>query len=200
MLNNMNKIYFLISIVLLAVVTAPVTADECNSDTEGCVEIGSWSASLAIGVGVRTNPVDNNDDIPLYVLPSISYNGKRFFIQNLDVGFVLHEDSSSQFNLLITPSYDQVFFNRWDARNFVLNENSPTFTNSFNGPKLESQERYVDTDQLHKRRMTGLAGFEYNHMFSGMDLQLHALQEFTGFHQGKELRLSLAKRIYSKKN
>ena len=107
-------------------------ADDCESSAEGCVEIGKWQVAVAVGVGVRTNPVIDNDDIPLYVIPQISYNGERVFLQNLDLGYILFEDDTRQFNLLLTPSYDQVFFRRWDVNNFVLSENllsdpGPTF-------------------------------------------------------------------------
>src|SRR4051812_20805632 len=71
-------------------------------------EKSNWQLSLALGAGVRTNPVMNNDNMPLIVIPKISYQGERFFIQNLDIGYSFFEDDDQQINLLLTPSYDQV--------------------------------------------------------------------------------------------
>src|SRR5690606_12987875 len=162
-------------------------SDVCSSDLE-------WQFSVALGIGVRTNPVLDNDDIPLLVLPEVSYNGERFFLQNLDLGVILVEDDVQQFNLLITPSYDQVFFDRWDANNFILTA-SDTLTSPSFGPSVERLNLPVDTNQLRKRRMSGLAGFEYNRTLGSIDIQVHGLQEFTGFHQGQELHLAVAKNI-----
>lgn len=104
--------------------------DECNPSTPGCVEIGKWRVNLALGAGVRTNPILNREDIPLIVLPEISYTGSRFFIQNLDFGAVLWESERQQVNLFITPSYEQVFFHRWSPSNFIFESPMVTFSDS----------------------------------------------------------------------
>ena len=106
----MNKHLIQAWLLLLGCFSVTAMADDCESSAEGCVEIGKWQVAVAVGVGVRTNPVIDNDDIPLYVIPQISYNGERVFLQNLDLGYILFEDDTRQFNLLLTPSYDQVFF------------------------------------------------------------------------------------------
>ena len=196
----MNKHLIQAWFLLLGCFSVTAMADDCESSAEGCVEIGKWQVAVAVGVGVRTNPVIDNDDIPLYVIPQISYNGERVFLQNLDLGYILFEDDTRQFNLLLTPSYDQVFFRRWDVNNFVLSENllsdpGPTF-----GPSTDAYHKLIDTDQLRKRRMGGLAGFEYNHQFNKVDLQLHALQEFTGYHDGQEVRIALARHFLAGKH
>lgn len=198
----MNKHIIRAMIFLAGCVSVGAFAVDCESEPDACVEVGSWQVSVALGYGVRTNPLINNDDIPLIVLPQVSYNGERFFLQNLDMGVILHEDDNQQFNLLITPSYDQVFFHRWDVNNFVLSENlssgpgpGPTF-----GPSKDSFHRLIDTEQLRERRMGGLAGFEYARQFGGLDLQVHALQEFTGYHHGQELRVALARHFLQGKH
>lgn len=191
----MNRHLIRALLLLLGCHSLATSAADCASGSEGCVEVGKWQLSVALGVGVRTNPVIDNDDIPLYVIPQVSYSGERFFLQNLDVGYILFEDDDQQFNVLLTPSYDQVFFRRWDVNNFVLSENlmadrsaDPAF-----GPTVEAYHTLIDTDQLRKRRMAGLAGFEYNVQLGKIDLQLHLLQEVTGYHDGQEVRLSLAR-------
>ena len=68
--------------------------DECQGPTDDCVAIGRWNFSVALGAGVRTNPLVNGKDIPLIVIPQVSYYGKRFFIDNLDLGFTLIEKGS----------------------------------------------------------------------------------------------------------
>jgi outer membrane scaffolding protein for murein synthesis (MipA/OmpV family) len=95
----------------------PVRAqDSCEPD---CVAVGDWRVSVGLGAGVRSNPLHQGEDIPLVVLPEVSYYGERFFLDNLEMGFTLFEDRRHQFNLLLTPGYDQMYFNRWDPFNFT---------------------------------------------------------------------------------
>ena len=90
--------------------------DTCLED---CVEVGAWRVNLGVGLGMRGNPLHGGDDIPLVLLPEVSYYGERFFLKNLEMGFTLFENERHQFNALITPGYDQMYFNRWDPFNFT---------------------------------------------------------------------------------
>lgn len=194
-----------------------VAATGCEASSPECTEVGKWQVNIALGVGVRTNPVMNNDNIPLIVLPQISYQGERFFLQNLDLGFIFFEDDTQQFNLLATPSYDQVFFKRWDANNFVLDAEKITLgsrdsvdngvqeipgerANTTYGPSAEILQMPIDTDKLRKRRMAGLAGFEYSRTRGAVDLQIHILQEITDYHGGQEVRFAMARHYYNGKH
>ncbi len=82
------------------------------------MEVGDWRVNLGLGLGMRSNPLHGGEDNPLVLLPEVSYYGERFFLKNLEMGFTLFEDDRHQFSALITPGYDQMYFNRWDPFNF----------------------------------------------------------------------------------
>ncbi len=92
----------------------------CTKSDAGCVEVGSWSASIAIGAGVRENPVIGMDDIPLILLPSFSYHGKRLSLENLNLSYLVVENEKHSLHLLATPSLEHMFFNDWSLGNFSL--------------------------------------------------------------------------------
>lgn len=96
------------------------TADRKGTCDAECVAVGQWQFTLGVGAGIRLNPLTDADDTPLFILPEVSYYGRRFFMRNLDVGFTLLETDRHQLNLLATPSYDQMYFNRWDPLNFTF--------------------------------------------------------------------------------
>ncbi len=194
------------------------TSYACESGEADCVEVGKWDISLGIGAGVRTNPVEDGDDIPLVLIPQVNYNGERFFIQNLDLGMILWETDSQQFNLVMTPSYDQVFFDRWNPSNFFTDSNALVSTgvdkNGDGGgtfgpenPAIEGGTelvspgfKEVSTRDLRNRRTAGLAGVEYQVSLDSVDVQFQYLSEFTGLHHGDEARLSIAKHWMSGKH
>lgn len=161
-----------------------------------------WQFSIGLGFGVRTNPVMDNDNIPLIVLPQLSYQGERFFIQNLDFGYALFQKDAQQLNLLLTPSYDQIFFNEWDVSNYI---NQSTLASAAvadkSSPSLEStNNRAIDKSRLHDRHMAALAGAEYRHNFYDVDFQVQVLREVTGYYDGSELRFALSKNISTGKH
>lgn len=161
-------------------------------------EQDQWQVSLAVGAGVRTNPVMDNDNIPLIVIPQVSYQGEHFFIQNLDFGYTLFQNDEQQFNLLLTPSYDQVFFNEHDINNFVDESSFALATK--NGPTVDQVSRAIDKRKLHPRRMAALAGLEYSQSLYGLDFQVQLLKEVTGYFDGNEARVALSKSINVGKN
>jgi len=179
----------------------------CTPETAGCIEIGKWELSLGIGAGVRTNPVENSPDIPLVLIPEVNYNGKHFFIQNLDFGAILWQSETQQLNLLATPSYDQVYFHRWSPSNFFINTNAfasagKTVSDEDNIPVLDAdgnkeliapQINELQERDLRNRRTAGLGGFEYNLTTDVIDFQVQYLRDFTGIHHGDEARIALAK-------
>ena len=77
-------------------------------------------SSLSLGYGTRTNPVAGRYDIPLFVIPHVSYYGKRFFLESLEPGVTLYESDAHTFNLIATPGFDRVFFSRKDLQNVIV--------------------------------------------------------------------------------
>lgn len=197
-------------VLLLFAIAAQAGAD-CKPSDDDCVELGTWQLSIGIGAGVRTNPLAGADDIPLVLIPKLSYQGERFFIENLDIGVIVTETQSQQINLLITPSYDQVFFHRWNPGNFFIDGNG-LGTAGNGGEVIEDDDEdlpVIDQDltgggkgpvlstrswrDLDDRHMAGLAGIEYNLTFNELELQLHYLHDVTKVHDGDEVRFVIAK-------
>jgi outer membrane protein len=165
-----------------------------NFKAQAAEQDSQWQFSLGLGLGIRTNPVMDNDDIPLIIIPRISYQGEHFFIQNLDFGYTFFENDKQQVNFLLTPSYDQVFFNKWDINNFV-ERSGLALDASKENPTVEPTNNLIDKSLLHKRRMAGLAGVEYSHSFYDLDIQLQLLTEATGYYKGNEVRIAVSKTI-----
>src|SRR3984885_14688618 len=171
----------------LSQVQAAGDEDDCKGPTDDCVAIGRWNFSVALGAGVRTNPLVNGKDIPLVVIPQFSYYGKRFFIDNLDFGFTLVERGANTYNLIATPGYDRVYFYRSDLQNFFIG-----FPNSTDSAVSVS----ADTPGATKvpppaPRITYLAGPEWTFKYGPVTGQLDLLRDATGQNSGDEIRGAL---------
>jgi outer membrane protein len=168
--------------------------DPTESNPAECTQIGEWNFSLSVGLGARTNPIYDSSDIPLLLLPEFSYYGESFFIENLDLGYTVYDSNASTLNLLATPSYDSVFFNRWDPGNLFLNISTGAAGASgiqgfpTNQPDSGDYRARVSLDEIDQRQFSYLAGIEFNHQFENSNLQLNLLSDITNTHQGLEFR------------
>jgi outer membrane protein len=156
----------------------------CTAVSPDCVVVGEWDFSVSVGLGERSNPIAQSSDIPLVVIPQLSYYGKRFFMENLELGFTLHESDSHTLNVIATPGYDRVFFIRDDLQNYFVAGVGGAIT-APNTPELEVAIN-------RPRRTTYLVGPEWLFEAGRMTGQVSALYEATGRHKGYEVRAAVA--------
>ncbi len=164
----------------------------CAEKNLQCIETGEWNFSISVGIGLRTNPLFASNNIPLVILPEFSYYGESFFIDNLDLGYTLLASETSSLNLIATPSFDSVFFNRWDPGNLFVNLTSSTSdTLSVQGSAVDNFTQ-INPDELSKRKFSYLAGIEYSQDFEKSLLQVSLLNDITDTHSGREIRFAYA--------
>jgi MipA family protein len=181
-----RTIFALFAIAAAAGPQVAAAQTPCKAPSADCIAVGDLQLSLSFGYGTRTNPVEGRDDIPLFVIPYISYYGKHFFLESLEPGVTLYESDAHTFNLIATPGFDRVFFSRHDLQNVVvpLAADVPSF-----GATAEPQQQTLPVGQRHT---TYLAGPEW--LFRHRDFigQVSALYEVTGRHKGYEVRAAVS--------
>ena len=179
----------LMATLLLAQGAAAQSA--CTAPSTDCMVVGEWNIGLSLGAGQRTNPVDGNSAIPLVLIPQISYYGKRFFLENLELGFTLHESDTSTLSLIAAPGYDRVFFYRNDLQNYFVSGSALGLVST---PQYNADKHDLAASEypIRARRTTYLVGPEWTFSYGRVVGQVDALYEVTGRHQGYEVRAALA--------
>jgi outer membrane protein len=196
------RLLLLAALAPWALVRAQAGIDDCRVPSEECAAVGKWNVSVGLGAGVRTNPLVNGEDIPLVVVPHVSYYGKRFFLDDLDVGFTLVDNDSNTLSLIASPGYDRVYFYRTDPQNFFITGFSPTgATEVTTNPTLASQYSpgTVKTVPRPARRFTYLAGPEWTFKYDGVSGQLDLLHEITDQDNGDEIRAGIGIPLWKRK-
>jgi outer membrane protein len=182
---------FLLILAGIAQAQAATTDDDCKGASSECVAVGKWNFSVALGAGVRSNPLATGKNIPLVVIPQFSYYGKRFFINDLDLGFTLAENATNSLNLVASPGYDRVFFYRSDLQNiFVGGLPGNTGPAAFVVRATASTPAPVQFPP-RGRHFTYLAGPEWTFKLSGVSGQLDVLHDITDQNNGTEIRAAL---------
>jgi MipA family protein len=189
-LGPMGCLAMLMMLEGLAQAQAATDAEEdCKGPSQECVAIGHWNFRVALGAGVRTNPLASGKSIPLVAIPQFSYYGKRFFIDNLDFGFTLADHGANTLNVIATPGYDRVYFYRTDLQNFVIGFPDATEPAS---PRIVGPGTPGATKVSPRApRITYLAGPEWTFKYGPLSGQLDLLRDATGQNSGEEIRGAL---------
>lgn len=159
--------------------------------------------SIALGAGLRENPVVGRDNIPLFLLPSVSYYGKRFSLENFNFAYLLAENQRHSLSLVSLPALEYMYFNDWSlgSTSFDDSGSNPVEISSFTDnreqldndvspaePSLAEPPPRVDVDDLHKRNLALLAGLEYGLYAGPVYFGLQWLQDLSHVHEGQEVR------------
>ena len=186
----MNRLKLIVlSCFLLPFFTWADTVLSCENDLE-CIEVGQWDLGVALGYGLRSNPLKDFNDIPIYAVPTFAYYGEYWYFDNGNFGYTLTEKEKFTINLATRFSSDSAYFHRWDPSNIFLAGGSTFETSSVTSAGLftrEDQEPSIDA--LEKRRFTYLGGLEafiYTHV--GI-INFSLAHDMLNVHQGTEAQL-----------
>jgi outer membrane protein len=76
----------------------------------------SWRFGLGLGYGERTNPLIQSEDIPIVVDVDFAWFGKRWFLDNFDLGFELFDRPNITTNLVARVNSDRAFFGKTNTK------------------------------------------------------------------------------------
>ncbi len=189
----MHRIAHFICLLMATVLLSQGAAAQaaCTAPAADCMVVGEWNIGLSLGLGQRSNPIEGSSAIPLVVIPQISYYGKRFFLENLELGFTLHESDNNTLSLIAAPGYDRVFFYRNDLQNYFVSGGALGLVST----TQHNVDKYALTAgeyPIGARHTTYLVGPEWTFSRGRVTGQVDALYEVTGRHRGYEVRAALA--------
>lgn len=147
-----------------------------------------WELGLAAGYGVRTNPLINSDDIPMYVVLNIAWFGDYLFFDNGDVGLSIHETDKLSINFIAHINNEREIFEWLNNSQLGIQFNAagssfvPTDTNGMPTKPVEVPDRNLAVD----------GGLEMIYADDWGDIQLQVLGDLTNTHKGFEVWASYA--------
>jgi outer membrane protein len=174
-------------VCLVSLVQAAHAEQSCDPNDKDCVAIGKWTLGVSLGAGVRTNPLAGGRDIPLIVIPQISYYGKHVFLDDLDFGFFVYDKGNVTVSLIASPGYDRVYFYRSDLQNIFVTGFEPATAADGTSYALPVSRNVPN----RSRSITYLAGPEWTLKLERLSAQLDVLHDITGHDHGTEVRAAI---------
>lgn len=138
-----------ILVTSLALLSIAVSA--CEPPQE-CVEKDNWQLGVALGVGIKSNPLVDGDNIPLVVLPDIAWYGESAYFDNGELGYQWFADSSFSFETFAQIDTERAFFSFWHPANvFVPSSGFTSDVPESFPPSFDAQVSRLSIDDVAKR-------------------------------------------------
>jgi outer membrane protein len=178
----------ILAIAALLALTVPALAEPAGEEQVAVVTSqqveraeSPWRLGVALGYGLRTNPLVNSDDIPIIVDLDISWFGEKFFFDNGDLGLTFADNPILTASVIARVNSDRVFFGKTNTK-FIS-------VGSLAGSPLATPEELAlaDTIVVPDRDYAGELGVEMLTDGRWGTLQLAAFHDVTGTHEGYEL-------------
>ncbi len=164
----MDSARMLLACLLLALIPQVTQADELEA------EESRWQLGIAVGYGIRTNPLVLSDEIPIAVDLDIAWFGDRFFFDNGDVGFTFADNDYVTASVVGRFNSDRVFFGKTDTEFVTAGLDGATLP-------VATLLEIPDRDYAGEIGVELLAGGRWGR------LQLTAHHDVSGTHDGYEV-------------
>jgi outer membrane protein len=109
----------LFRLLVLFCIFFPSTILACSED-ETCIEKSSWHLGIAFGLGIKTNPLVDGDDIPLVIMPDIAWYAEQAYFDNGELGYQWINQPKVAFETFLQLDRERAFFSFLHPANILF--------------------------------------------------------------------------------
>ena len=163
-------------------------ADACEPPQD-CLLANSWQIGIAVGIGVRSNPLVDGDNVPLLLLPDIAWYGDAAYFDNGEFGYQWVDSETNAFETFIHLDEERSFFTFWSPSNIFLPSGDLALATP--GSELDSQTpEEISVDDIASRKWALNAGVRWHLKQKTGEWQISLEKDISGVHKGEKLHLS----------
>ena len=188
----MYTVFFRLLTLLCLFVPSATLA--CSGD-ETCIEKRSWHLGIALGVGVKTNPLVDGDNIPLIILPDIAWYAEQAYFDNGELGYQWLNQSKFAFETFLQLDRESAFFSFLHPANILAPREgfTPASPDQSVGDTQISL-RNLSIDEIASRKWAINGGIRGHYFLSSGEWQLSFQQDISNVHQGQQVGLEYSHR------
>jgi outer membrane protein len=183
-------LFYRLSFLLLIFVGQ--NSQACTSQ-DNCIETNSWQVGIALGLGVKTNPLVDGDHIPLVILPDIAWYGEKAYFDNAELGYQWLNQTNVSFETFVNLDRESAFFSFLHPSNVVF----PTENVGAEAPKpiiepeldFDSPQPSLSIDDIASRKWAINAGARLRYFFNNVQIQASLQQDISSIHNGQQFEL-----------
>mgnify|MGYP000588164553 CR=1 FL=1 len=155
---------------LLFIIFSQLTFAQCIATNEQCAPVDEWEFSLTVGAGMLTNPLHGGNNIPLLLIPTISYYGENIFFENNALGYSFYETNAFSLSAISLINRENSFFSLWHPNNVfvpsIANGSALSPSGDDESSHLDTPAPEIDVDDVANRKWALDAGLQGNWFIS----------------------------------
>lgn len=160
---------------------------KANANAEGrYFDVGTWYFGLSAGTGTMQNPLHEQEDIPLSILPDIRYYGEKLSIENLSVSYALLEKPNFVLEVIGEQNQDGTYFPG------SLRSEYAAFVGPHHASPLDLWPNDREPEKPSPRSMSYMSGVELRY-YNWVNAFITLATDVSNLHHGNALRLELQK-------
>jgi outer membrane protein len=188
-------VLFRLLILLCVFVSGTILA--C-SEEETCIEKSSWHLGIAFGVGIKTNPLVNGDDIPLVILPDIAWYAEKAYFDNGELGYQWLNQPKYAFETFLQLDRERAFFSYFHPANILnpIESLVSALPDSSDSPAedIQNNQRNLSIDDIANRKWAINGGIRGHYFLSNGEWQFTFQQDISNVHKGQQISLEYSHR------
>jgi outer membrane protein len=181
----------LFRLLVLFCIFFPSTILACSED-ETCIEKSSWHLGIAFGLGIKTNPLVDGDDIPLVIMPDIAWYAEQAYFDNGELGYQWINQPKVAFETFLQLDRERAFFSFLHPANILFPIESSVSDSPSQG--IQDKQRSLSIDEIASRKWAINGGIRAHYFFSKGEWQLTFQQDISNVHNGQQIRLEFSHR------
>jgi len=148
-----------------------------------CIEEDNWSIGVAFGIGARTNPLVDGNDIPLVVLPDIAWYSDHAYFDNGEFGYQWQFTDSVTTETFIRTNTERAYFSFWHPSNLIPIQASSSGSDT-PGSGGSSEFRYISVDDIASRQWSVDGGIRVNWFDDNQRWSFSVVHDALSVHNG----------------
>jgi outer membrane protein len=170
-------------------------------ENDTCIQKSSWHIGVALGLGVKTNPLVDGDDIPLVILPDVAWYAEKAYFDNGELGYQWINQTRFAFETFLQVDRERAFFSFLHPANILvptegLSPSKPALPDSPVVPEdvtsdedLKITQSTLSIDDIAKRKWSVNGGIRGHYFLPNGEWQLAIQQDISNVHKGQQLVL-----------
>ena len=189
---------YLVAIAILVLSSSAFAQDatDCN-DQPDCIAVDSWHLGVALGVGVKVNPLQDGDNIPYIILPDVAYYGENWYWDNAEAGFQFIQDNRISAEVFASINSERALFSFWHSDNIFagLGDSILAPPGDFPFPPFDDGQFKGDgdpisVDEVASRKWAADVGIRWHYYQDQGEWTLGLAADASDVHGGYQFNLS----------
>ncbi len=192
-MDNTQKTRFYVALIALFFTSHFTFAQECI-DESVCVDQGQWQIGVALGAGVRTNPLVDGKNIPLVVQLDLAWYGENAYFDNGELGFTWLSKSRFDVDTYLSLDRERTSFSALDPANIFVPDSTPSEPSipiePDNGGDGDLNTDLTESSRdIARRKWAILFGNQIRYFGENYRLSLALETDISGVHKGQRASL-----------